>query len=91
MPAETNGIEPSELIGRRIASVLLDDTESAVVMLEGGLYLIDANDAFYGNPLEAKHISEYEKLRAYYSESDRASFTDYWTAQPVPRDSIEAI
>jgi hypothetical protein len=91
MPAETNGIPPNELVGRKVAAVLSDDTDGPVIILEGGIYLIDANDAFYGNPLEAKPIDDYEKLRAYYGDAERANFRDYWTGRPFAREILERL
>jgi hypothetical protein len=86
MPAETNGIPPANLIGRRVKAVVRDDAECTVVVLEGGLYLADANDAFTGNPLLAAHLTDYERLTWGYSASDRANFFDYWTGELISRE-----
>ena len=48
MPGETSGRAASELLSRRIAAVVLDDTDSVLVVLEGGIFVKDANDGFYG-------------------------------------------
>jgi hypothetical protein len=76
MPGETAGVPAGELIGRRVHAVALDDTESVLVILEGGIFLKDANDGFYGNPLLAGHLSDH------YTEAELASFVDYWNGKP---------
>jgi hypothetical protein len=73
MPGETAGIPPDALIGRAVAAVVRDDTESTLVILDGGIFLKDANDGFYGNPLQAGRLTDH------YSELELSNFTDYWS------------
>jgi hypothetical protein len=73
MAGETNGVPIAQLIGKTITDVWRDDVFSCILILDDSLYLKDANDGVYGNPLHAGVIS------VDYSESDMAEFVDYWT------------
>ena len=74
---QTDGIPVADLIGRTITDVWNDDTSSCILILDQEIYLKDANDGCYGNPLHAGYVVED------YDESERAQFTDYWTDEPV--------
>ncbi|XZE44076.1 hypothetical protein SH467x_003663 [Pirellulaceae bacterium SH467] len=76
MPGETMGIEVGKLIGRTITSLQRDDVLSSLIILDNDIFLRDANDGFYGNPLYAGYLYE-------YNAEELAQFTDYWTEQPV--------
>ncbi|HWE40486.1 MAG TPA: hypothetical protein VG406_28320 [Isosphaeraceae bacterium] len=76
-PGETDGIAPGELLGRRIAAVVRDETGAVLVILDGAIFLKDANDGFYGNPLLAGRLEEH------YTKAERVSFVDYWTDRPA--------
>ena len=78
MPGETTGIDATSLIGRRISSILNDDSMSPIVVFDGGLYLRDANDGCYGNPLYAGHVE------TDYDAEQRAAFTDFWSHEDGP-------
>lgn len=80
MPGETDGIALGELLGRVVTAVVLDNTASVLLVLDN-IFLKDANDGIYGNPLLAGRLAEN------YTEAEQASFVDYWTGQPV---SLEA-
>jgi hypothetical protein len=73
---ETIGLPVSDVLGKRITSMALDDIEAPVVILDGGLFLKDANDGCYGNPLFAGRIE------SEYDQAERRTFVDYWTAKP---------
>lgn len=83
MTGETNGVPIAQLIGKTITDVWRDDVFSCILILDDLLYLKDANDGVYGNPLHAGVIS------VDYSESDMAEFVDYWTEQPIQSDRIK--
>ena len=72
MSAETDGIPPDQLIGRRVTGLQRDDCHSSLVILDGLIYLRDANDGCYGNPLRAGFLEED------YTPEERAQFADYW-------------
>ncbi|TWT55354.1 hypothetical protein [Allorhodopirellula solitaria] len=74
---ETDGIPCEELIGRTVTGVWNDDTCSCIVILDNDIYLKDANDGVYGNPLRAGWIV------GDYSGDQRQEFTDYWTEEPI--------
>lgn len=76
MPDETMGIEVGKLIGRTITSLQRDDVLSSLIILDNDIFLRDANDGFYGNPLYAGYLSE-------YNAEELAQFADYWTEHPV--------
>jgi hypothetical protein len=80
MTGETNGVPIAQLIGKTITDVWRDDVFSCILILDDLLYLKDANDGVYGNPLHAGVIS------VDYSESDMAEFVDYWTEKPIQSD-----
>jgi hypothetical protein len=73
MPGETIGRPITELLGRRIVALARDDVRSSLVILEGELFLRDANDGCYGNPLLAG------KLHEEYRADQIGQFLDYWT------------
>lgn len=77
MIGETDGVPVEQLIGRSITHVWRDDVFSCILILDEVLYLKDANDGAYGNPLHAGVISDE------YSECDMAEFVDYWTEKPI--------
>jgi len=83
MIGETDGVPVEQLIGKSITDVWRDDVFSCILILDDSLYLKDANDGVYGNPLHAGVIS------VDYSESDMAEFVDYWTEQPIQSDRIK--
>ena len=80
MIGETDGVPIEQLIGKAITDVWRDDVFSCILILDDSLYLKDANDGAYGNPLHAGVI--YDE----YSECDIAEFVDYWTEEPIQRD-----
>jgi hypothetical protein len=80
MEGETSGVPIEQLIGKTITDVWRDDVFSCIVILDNSLYLKDANDGAYGNPLHAGVIS------AEYSEGDMAEFVDYWSENPIQWD-----
>ena len=80
MTGETDGLPIEQLIGKTITGVWRDDVFSCILILDESLFLKDANDGAYGNPLHAGVIS------VEYSESDMAEFVDYWTETPVQWD-----
>ncbi len=80
MTGETDGVPIGQLIGKTITDVWLDDVFSCILIIDDSLYLKDANDGAYGNPLDAGVIS------VEYSESDMAQFVDYWTEKPIQLD-----
>ena len=73
----TDGIPVDELIGRTVPHVWRDNTYSCIIILDGSIYLKDANDGVYGNPLRAGWLNQD------YSDSERAEFTDFWTEKPI--------
>jgi hypothetical protein len=83
-PGETSGLEPRELLGRRVVAVARDDVYSTVIVLEGGLFLKDDNDGCYGNPLLAGRLVEC------YTEEGLGGFTDYWSEQLLKLDGLPA-
>jgi hypothetical protein len=83
MIGETEGVPIEQLIGRSITDVWRDDVFSCILILDGSLYLKDANDGAYGNPLHAGVISDD------YSESDMTEFVDYWTENPLQWDKTK--
>lgn len=76
MPGETVGRPLTDLLGRRIVALARDGASSSLVVLEGNLFLRDANDGCYGNPLLAGNLHEE------YSAQDLAQLVDYWTEAP---------
>jgi hypothetical protein len=72
MPAETDGIPPDQLIGRRVTGLQRDDSHSSLVILDGLISLCDANDGCYGNSLRAGFLEDD------YTPEERAQFADYW-------------
>ena len=77
MPGETEGIAVAELIGRTITDVWRDNVCSPLIVLDKNIYLRDANDGVYGNPLRAGVILDD------YSPDERNEFTNYWTELPL--------
>ncbi|MFK7818937.1 MAG: hypothetical protein AB8G99_09465 [Planctomycetaceae bacterium] len=77
-PGETTGINATSLIGRRINSLFNDDSMSPIVVFDGGLYLRDAHDGCYGNPLYAGHVE------TDYDAEQRAEFTHFWSHEDGP-------
>ena len=77
---ETDGIPVRDLLTRTITHVWNDDTLSCIVILDNDIYLKDANDGVYGNPLRAGYI--YED----YKKSEIDEFTDYWNQSPINGD-----
>lgn len=80
MTGETDGVPIEQLIGKTITDVCRDDVFSCILILGDSLYLKDANDGVYGNPLHAGVVS------VEYSESDMVEFVDYWTEKPIEWD-----
>lgn len=80
MAGETEGVPVEQLIGKSITNVWRDDVFSCILILDDTLYLKDANDGAYGNPLHAGVVSDE------YSERDIAEFVDYWTESPIQWD-----
>lgn len=80
MTGETDGVPIAQLIGKTITDVWRDDVFSCILIIDDSLYLKDANDGAYGNPLHAGVIS------VEYSESDMPQFVDYWTEKPIQWD-----
>lgn len=83
MIGETDGLPVQQLIGRLITDVWRDDVFSCILILDNSLYLKDANDGAYGNPLHAGVIT------LDYSESDIGEFVDYWTENPIRWDRTQ--
>jgi len=77
MPGETTGLPLQEVLGRRIVAVARDDVYGVILILEGGLYLKDDNDGFYGNPMLAVRLDEH------YTSEELKTFLDYWSEQPL--------
>jgi hypothetical protein len=77
-PTETIGIPMADLLNRRINAIVRDDLFGPLVILEGGLFLKDHNDGFYGNWLDAELLSKK------YAPEELKGFIDYWTEQPIP-------
>jgi hypothetical protein len=84
-PTETIGIPMADLLNRRIKALARDDLfgplvilSAPLVILEGGLFLKDHNDGFYGNWLDADFLSKK------YAPEELKGFIDYWTEQPMP-------
>jgi hypothetical protein len=82
MPGETEGMPVDQIVGRRIVEVVQDDEASSLIILEGGIFLKDDNDGFYGNPLRAGLIG------AHYSVTELAKFVDYWDETPAQCSKI---
>lgn len=80
MIGETEGVPIEQLIGRAITDVWRDDVFSCILILDNLLYLKDANDGAYSNPLHAGVVS------LEYTESAMAEFVDYWTEKPIQWD-----
>jgi hypothetical protein len=80
MIGETDGLPVQQLIGTTITDAWRDDVFSSILILDDSLYLKDANDGAYGNPLHAGVITQE------YSESNIAEFVDYWTEKPIQWD-----
>lgn len=80
MIGETDGLPVQQLIGTTITDAWRDDVFSSILILDNSLYLKDANDGAYGNPLHAGVITQD------YSESNIAEFVDYWTEKPIQWD-----
>ena len=80
MIGETDGLPVQQLIETSITDVWRDDVFSCILILDNSLYLKDANDGAYGNPLHAGVIA------VEYSESNIAEFVDYWTEKPIQWD-----
>ena len=76
-PGRTAGIPVEDLIGKTVTGVWNDDTCSCIIILDNDVYLKDANDGVYGNPLRAGWIAED------YTDDQRQEFTDYWTEEPL--------
>jgi len=81
MPGETVGRPLTDLLCRRIIALARDGTRSSLVILEGNLFLRDANDGCYGNPLLAG------SLREDYPGEELAELVDYWTEAPLHIDA----
>lgn len=80
MIGDTDGLPVQQLIGTLITDVWRDDVFSCILILDNSLYLKDANDGAYGNPLHAGVIIPE------YSEDNIAEFVDYWTEMPIQWD-----
>lgn len=74
VPAETDGIPPERLIGRKVTDLKKDDSHRSLVILDDSIYLLDANDGFYSNPLRAGNLADD------YTADQQAQFVDYWEA-----------
>ncbi len=83
MSGETEGLPIAQVIGTTVTDVWRDDVFSCILILDNCLYLKDANDGVYGNPLHAG------VLAVEYTKSDMADFVDYWTEQPIQWDRTE--
>jgi hypothetical protein len=77
MPGETVGKPITDLLGRKIVALARDDVSSSLVILEDDLFLRDANDGCYGNPLLAG------KLHEDYRAEQLGQIVDYWTETPL--------
>lgn len=77
MIGETDGLPVQQLLGTTITDAWRDDVFSSILILDNSLYLKDANDGAFGNPLHAGVIIQE------YSESNIAEFVDYWTEKPI--------
>jgi hypothetical protein len=75
MPAQTDGIPPNELIGRQVSRIVKDESDFALVILDDVVYLLDANDGFYGNPLRAGELNDD------YTQQEQAQFVDCWVVE----------
>ena len=84
MVGETDGVPVKQLIGRAITDVWRDDVFSCILILDDSLYLKDANDGAYGNPLHAGVICEE------YSASQIAEFVDYWSGESIQSDQFKS-
>ncbi len=80
MIGETDGLPIDQLIGRAITDVWRDDVFSCILILDDSIYLKDANDGAYGNPLHAGMVA------VEYSECEITQFVDYWTEEPIQWD-----
>ncbi len=74
IPAQTDGIPPNELIGRQGTRLVKDESDFALVIMDDSIYLLDANDDFYGNPLRAGFLADD------YTTDQQDQFVDYWEA-----------
>jgi hypothetical protein len=83
MAGETDGVLVEQLIGKLVTNVWRDDVFSCILILDEALYLKDANDGAYGNPLHAGVIIDE------YSKSNIAEFVDYWTETPIRWDGTK--
>lgn len=83
MAGETDGVLVEQLIGKLVTNVWRDDVFSCILILDDALYLKDANDGAYGNPLHAGVIIDE------YSKSNIAEFVDYWTETPIRWDGTK--
>jgi hypothetical protein len=81
-PGESDGIPLATALGRKIVAVAFDNVSAAIVILHGRLYLRDANDGCYGNPLLIG------RLREDYAGSELAEFVDYWSGEPLQRELL---
>jgi hypothetical protein len=77
MPGETEGIQVLELVGKPVTALLRDDVYAPIIVLEPMIFLKDANDGCYGNPLRAGFI--YKE----YTETEVSQFVDYWTEKAI--------
>jgi hypothetical protein len=77
MEGMTDGIPIREIIGRKVTALVRDDTSSALIILDQSLFLKDANDAFYGNPLHAGYLGDE------YTTEELSHFVDYWTEEQM--------
>jgi hypothetical protein len=80
MIGETNGLPVALLVGKSITNVWRDDVFSCILILDEAIFLKDANDGAYGNPLHAGLITDN------YSENEISEFVDYWTEKPIQWD-----
>ena len=58
MQGETEGIPVWELLGRRVTALLRDDLFAPIIVLDESIFLKDANDGCYGNPLHAGYVHD---------------------------------
>lgn len=83
MPGETTGLQLADVLGRQIDAVVCDDCGTVLLVFAGGIFLKDANDGCYGNPLFAGRLSDH------YNDIELAAFTDYWSGQLIELSGIE--
>jgi hypothetical protein len=73
LPGKTDGLPVSDLLGRQLTAIWIDNASSPIIILDDDIYLRDANDGVYGNPLRAGFLA------TDYTDAERSEFTAYWT------------